>query len=155
MPSSRRTTRTSAQAPEGPYDALLCFNFYVGWRAIQEYYAPAFPSELNPQRLYVLGLCKAPGATVSQIATALHIDDAAVSNMLVRLERDGLVARRPAPADGRCVISIITAKGRRMAGATDAQLRELDRQLSSRLTSGDVEAVARVVKVLLSEQHRR
>jgi DNA-binding MarR family transcriptional regulator len=150
MPSSRQRTRKDGPAPEGPYDALLCFNFYVGWRAIQEFYGPAFPPELNPQRLYVLGLCKAPGASVSQIATSLHIDDAAVSNMLGRLERDGLVERRPAPDDARGVISVITAKGRRMAEATDARLKALDRQLADRITDTDVAAVERVVRSLLN-----
>lgn len=150
MPSSRRRTRKDGPAPEGPYDALLCFNLYVGWRAIQEFYAPAFPPELNPQRLYVLGLCKTPGASVSQIATTLHIDDAAVSNMLGRLERDGLVERRPAPNDARGVISVITAKGRKIADATDARLKALDRRLALCIADTDIAAVQRVVRNLLN-----
>ena len=137
-------------APEGPYDGLLCFNFYVGWRAIQEFYASAFPPELNPQRLYVLGLCKAPGASVSHIAAALHIDDAAVSNMLGRLERDGLVERRTAPDDARGVISVITPKGQRMARAADARLKALDHQLASVIPAEDAATVRRVVRSLLN-----
>lgn len=144
--------RTDSPAPEGPYDGLLCFNFYVGWRAIQKYYAPAFPSELNPQRLYVLGLCKAPGASVSQIATAMHIDDAAVSNLLGRLERDGLLERQPASHDARGVVCVITAKGRRMAEATDARLRALDSQLADQVTDADVASINRVVRSLLNRE---
>lgn len=149
MPASRRRTRWDAPPPESPYDGLLCFNFYVGWRAIQEFYAPAFPPELNPQRLYVLGICGAPGITVGQIAATLRIDDAAVSNMLSRLERDGLVERRPDATDRRGVIAIITAKGRRLIEATDLRLRTLDRELASVISTEDAAAVARVVGAIL------
>jgi DNA-binding MarR family transcriptional regulator len=138
--------------PDSPYDALLCFNFYVGWRAIQEFYGPAFPPELNPQRLYVLGLCDGPGASVRRISEALRIDDAAVSNILNRLAADGLVERHPDPADRRGVISVSTRNGKKLMKATDTRLRALDRDLARRIPEADIAAIARTVRALLEAQ---
>lgn len=148
MPTSRHRS-TALVAEPGPYDNLLCFNFYVGWRAIQEFYAPAFPPELNPQRMYVLGMCHGKGASVRSIAEILHIDDAAVSNILNRLQSDGLVQRRKDASDGRGVISRITPKGRKLVFQTDERLRLLDQQLAGYVSRPDANAVARVVKGLL------
>lgn len=150
MPTSRRNAKTETPVCEaGPYDGLLCFNFYVGWRAIQEFYAPAFPPELNPQRMYVLGMCQGQGASVRQIAAVLHIDDAAVSNILSRLERDGLIRRRRDALDARGVISTTTAKGEKLVAETDQRLRALDQKLARSVSKTDATAVGRVVKGLL------
>jgi DNA-binding MarR family transcriptional regulator len=134
---------------------LLCYNFYLGWRAIQEFYGPAFPSELNPQRLYVLGVCEGDGASVRRIAEALRIDDAAVSNMLNRLAADGLVQRRPNPADRRSVRSVVTQKGRDLMTAADARLRALDHELETQVSRDDIAVVARVVRALLKARAAR
>jgi DNA-binding MarR family transcriptional regulator len=153
MPRSRRQkSRPPETVTESPYDALLCFNFYVGWRAIQEFYGPAFPAELNPQRLYVLGLCDGAGASVRTIADALHIDDAAVSNMLNRLAADGLVERKPDTMDRRGVLSTVTPKGRQLMASTDKRIRALDRELARRVPKADIASVGRVVRALLETQ---
>lgn len=150
MPISRHKAKVQKPISEPtPYDSLLCFNFYVGWRAIQEFYAPAFPHELNPQRMYVLGMCQGDGASVRQIAAAMRIDDAAVSNLLNRLERDGLVRRSRDPCDARGVISVITPKGERLVAATDRRLQALDHELARFVSKADAAAVARAVKGLL------
>lgn len=150
MPTSRRRAKARAPAAEpGPYDNLLCFNFYVGWRAIQEFYAPAFPPALNPQRMYVLGMCRGQGASVRQIAEVLHIDDAAISNILTRLERDGLVRRQKNTSDGRGVTSVMTPKGEKLIAQTNRRLLALDRELACFVSEADAKAVARAVKGLL------
>jgi DNA-binding MarR family transcriptional regulator len=58
---------------------------------------------------------------LGKIGERLQINAASVTNAVDRLETQGLVTRRPNPADGRGTLAAITAKGRRLAArATDA-----------------------------------
>jgi DNA-binding MarR family transcriptional regulator len=58
---------------------------------------------------------------LGKIGERLQINAASVTNAVDRLEMQGLVTRRPNPADGRGTLAAITAKGRRLASrATDA-----------------------------------
>jgi DNA-binding MarR family transcriptional regulator len=51
---------------------------------------------------------------LSKIGERLMVHPTSVTNTVDRLERSGLVARRPNPDDGRGVLASITAKGRRV-----------------------------------------
>ena len=52
------------------------------------------------------------GITQSQLADALCVDASTVTKTLVRLERDGVVERRPDGADARAVRVFLTPRGR-------------------------------------------
>ncbi len=52
------------------------------------------------------------GITQSQLAEALCVDTSTVAKTLLRLERDGVVERRPDGADGRVSRVHLTAQGR-------------------------------------------
>ena len=52
------------------------------------------------------------GVTPTAICTALALDAGYLSRMLARLERDGMVARRRSPDDGRSIVLTLTKAGR-------------------------------------------
>lgn len=95
---------------------------------------------------------------LGKIGQRLQVHPASVTNVIDRLEADGLVRRRPHPTDQRTTLATITPKGRNVAaGATDvlnaevfqsvgpsqAQLTELfDAMTDLRLAAGDFEASA-------------
>jgi DNA-binding MarR family transcriptional regulator len=57
---------------------------------------------------------------LGKIGQRLQVHPASVTNVIDRLEADGLVRRRPHPTDQRTTLAAITAKGRRLAAnATD------------------------------------
>lgn len=56
--------------------------------------------------------------TLSWISKTLRIPPATVTNIIDRLENDGLVRRVPHPSDARTTLAVITPNGRRIA--TDA-----------------------------------
>lgn len=63
---------------------------------------------------------------LSKVGERLLINPASVSNVVSRLEADGLVQRSPNPVDGRGVLAILTKEGRRLAErATEAVNTEL------------------------------
>ena len=52
------------------------------------------------------------GIAPSTIAEKLGVTKATVSNMLVRMERDGLVVEKPSPGDARGKLICLTQDGR-------------------------------------------
>ena len=148
MPRSRAQKRSNIRYAASPFEGLLCFNFYRGWRAIQDYYSPAFPEHFNSQRLYVIGLCADAPTTMSDIAAMLMIDDAAVSNLLKRMEKDGLVSRSRSVTDGRSFEIRATEHGVATARDVDRRLRELDKALDQQITTNDIYTINNVVRAL-------
>ena len=146
MPQSRAQKRgeSAAGLEESPYEDLVCFNFYRGWRSIQEYYAPAFPEGYGPQRGYVVGLCMDQPATISEIAAALQIDDAAISNLVRRMEADGLLKKVRSPGDGRSVEIVATAHAIEIEHQTRARLAKLDAKLAKKVTPSHLKVVKEV-----------
>ena len=57
--------------------------------------------------------------TLSWISKTLRIPPATVTNLIDRLEADGLLRRAPHPSDARTTLAVITVQGRRLVdGAT-------------------------------------
>lgn len=53
--------------------------------------------------------------TLSWISKTLRVPPATVTNIIDRLEADGLVRRVPHPTDARTTLAVITARGRKVA----------------------------------------
>lgn len=69
----------------------------------------------------LLALWQEDGLTQRQLLDRLDIEQATLANTLARMERDGLIARSPHPADRRAQIVRLTEHGRALeAVATDA-----------------------------------
>ncbi len=154
MPRSRAQKRYGRTTSSSPFDDLICFNLYRGWREIQEFYAQAFPAKLNAQRMYVMRLClQEEPVSVSTIAGVLGIDDAAVSNLLRRMEGDGLIVRTRSATDGRGMEIKASAAGRRSAERTEERLRILDDQLYEKIPVKDRKTLRRIVQIVQESAH--
>ena len=100
---------------------------------------------------------------LSWISKTLRIPPATVTDLIDRLESDGLVRRVPHPSDARTTLAEITAKGRRLAdaatqdlnaevyeqiGLSEAQRRQLLRLLVDLRAKGDEFDVERSDQVI-------
>jgi len=80
---------------------------------------------LSPSRLSALSVLVFGGArTIGELAAAEGVRSPTMTQLVNGLEADGLVRRRPAPADARSVVVEATASGRRTM--RQAQRRRLD-----------------------------
>jgi len=88
----------------------------------------------------LLELWSEDGLTQKQLLERVDIEQATMANTLSRMERDGLVERRPHPSDKRAQLIFLTAKASDMraeaieaAMATDSELlkdfRNFEREL--------------------------
>jgi DNA-binding MarR family transcriptional regulator len=66
----------------------------------------------GPQRLVIRLVGRFPGIRPGRLAAIMHLHPSTVSGLLARLERRGLVVRRPDPRDGRRVRLGLSARGR-------------------------------------------
>lgn len=94
---------------------------------IARLYAAALQGALQPlglsraQYLALSELWLEDGLTQRQLAERVGVEQATMANTLVRMERDGLIERKPNPDDGRSQQIWLTEVAQRLrAAATDA-----------------------------------
>ncbi|MCI3935161.1 MarR family winged helix-turn-helix transcriptional regulator [Streptomyces sp. AN091965] len=98
---------------------------------------------------------------LTELTRTEQITQPAITQLITRLERDGLVERRPDPSDGRAVLVHITEAGRRIGRSRhDDRTRHLA-PLVERLAPEDRQALAAALPALTrlaalgrAEEHR-
>lgn len=74
--------------------------------------------------LMLLTLSRTGELPLASVGSRLQVHPASVTGLVNRLERDGLLSRRPDPEDGRARRVRITAEGRRVALRATERLNE-------------------------------
>ncbi|MFJ1752413.1 MarR family winged helix-turn-helix transcriptional regulator [Kitasatospora sp. NPDC088134] len=74
------------------------------------------------EALVLLTFSRSGELPLSKIGERLMVHPTSVTNTVDRLERAGLVTRRPNPADGRGVLAAITARGRQVVEEATREL---------------------------------
>lgn len=76
------------------------------------------PLGLAPaQFMALLELWNKDGLTQKQLVERLDVEQATIANTITRMERDGLIARRPHPDDRRAQSIFLTPKSRQIKAA--------------------------------------
>jgi DNA-binding MarR family transcriptional regulator len=124
-----------------------------GMRRWQDRAAP--PAPLSPRHVAALEQIRGGPVTVGDLASRLGLTLPTVSGVLADLDRAGLVARRPDPADRRrTIVAIIPSQatliGEWLDGAAEPLARVLDK-----LTSSEQEAFLKAMDLLESELRGR
>jgi DNA-binding MarR family transcriptional regulator len=99
----------------------------------------------------LLPLFEEDGLRMGELARRARLSKQAMTELVPRLERDGLVERRTDPSDGRASLIFLTARSRAFEPVAAAVLGELDDLVRSRLDPERVEelkAALREVSVL-------
>lgn len=84
-------------------------------------------------------LDKSRGLSMTDISRAVVADNAAVTRLVDRLERAGLVERTADPGDRRVSIIVLTDRGRRETKAAAKVVRALNREIKASLTAEELE----------------
>lgn len=97
------------------------------------------PWSLSLSKLRALEqLADAPeGLPLGQLAERLCCVKSNVTQLVDRLEADGFVRREPNPADRRCVVAVITEKGRRSFACAQKAREQAEREVLERLSGDD------------------
>jgi DNA-binding MarR family transcriptional regulator len=89
-----------------------------------------------------------PARTQAALAQAIGADKTRIIATLDELQRAGLIAREPDPADRRARLLSITPAGRQGRLAAQAEIQANENRVLARLPDGDRQAFLRVVKAL-------
>lgn len=85
---------------------------------------------------------------LTELTASEQVTQSAITQMVTKLERDGLVARQPDPSDGRAVIVRITPQGAAIVnGRRDERIARL-REIAKRLTPAERAAIATALPAL-------
>ena len=102
----------------------------------------------GPQRLVLRIVGRFPGLPAGQLAQILHVHPSTLTGVLKRLERRGLIERRPDPRDARRASLGLTARGRRLDVAAAGTVEAAVDQTLRAAGAEDVRAAARVLRTL-------
>src|SRR5215211_3132975 len=81
------------------------------------------------------------GLSNAQLARRSLVSPQSANEVLLTLERRGLVRRRAHPDHGRILQTRLTAKGRRLLAACDAGVREVEARMVGDLSPGEQAAL--------------
>ena len=87
---------------------------------------------------------------LSELASAQHCVRSNITQLMDRLEKDGLVRRRADPADRRSVLATLTPAGERAYAKAMRALVEEQRAIASALDAGDAAGLRSALKALRS-----
>lgn len=102
----------------------------------------------GPQRLVIRIVARFPGIPAGQIAQLLYVHPSTLTGILKRLERPGLIRRRPDPRDRRRAFLGITEKGRRIDVAAAGTVEAALERVISRTPRAKVESAREVLMEL-------
>lgn len=132
--------------PESLLRELVCFNFYRGWRGISEYYRKSLPTGVSAQQSYILELCDcAEPVHVGRIAQALEIDISAISAMLRRMEKTGLIRREVEPNNRRQTQVYLTESGEALRDLVRSEMEHADTALRALIPQAKIDELIDIV----------
>jgi DNA-binding MarR family transcriptional regulator len=117
---------------------------------LAERFAAAGYGDIRPSYGSVLlPLYEDDGLRMGELARRARLSKQTMTEMIRRLERDGLVERRPDPADGRASLIFLTDRSRRFKPTAAATLLELDQLVRRRLSARRVSELQSALRELM------
>jgi DNA-binding MarR family transcriptional regulator len=96
------------------------------------------PLGLSQARYQVLSVLDLEGEqTQRDLALRLGVEQATMANTLTRMSRDGLIARRAHPDDGRAQLVTLTEKARGLIAPADLAIKAADQSLLETLPAAE------------------
>jgi DNA-binding MarR family transcriptional regulator len=118
---------------------------------LAERFAAAGYADVRPSYGSVLlPLFEVDGLRMGELARRARLSKQTMTEMVRRLERDGLVERRADPSDGRASLIFLTARSRAFEPIAARILGELDRSVRQRLDDEQVDELKAALRELLS-----
>ena len=103
---------------------------------------------INPaQATALLYLGYHNGCQHAELADGVGINNAAATGLVSRMEKAGLVTRRPMPSDGRGKTVHLTSAGQKMREQVMDAMRGLDEKISKHFTDTEMDTVYKFFNV--------
>ena len=102
----------------------------------------------GPQRLVIRIAGRFPGISAGQLAAILHLHPSTLTGVLRRLQRRGLLSRRPDPTDARRAALGLTRRGRELDVEAEGTIESVVRELLAAQPRKRIRATQEVLRLL-------
>ncbi len=145
------TLQTSEVHPKLAMDALV-----RGISVVQDRSLRSAGIDLTVQQAAVLAVLQDQGTQpIQALSSCLEIDQSAISRLIDRLEDKGFTSRSGAPGDRRVANVALTPQGTEVAVAARRVIEDLKAALLADISSQDLDAFWRVIKLMRSTVARQ
>lgn len=126
----------------------LYFLLSAGFRRVQRWTESRAQGVSAAQAGLLFFLGRADGALIGEAAEAVDVAPSAMTGLVDRSARAGLVERRPDPDDGRAHRLFMTQQGQAARAQAKAGLDELNARLTEGFSDQEIAVVARWLAAL-------
>jgi DNA-binding MarR family transcriptional regulator len=102
----------------------------------------------------LLPLYEQDGLRMGELAARAHLSKQTMTQLVLRLERDGLVERRADPSDGRAALTYLTKRARQFEAVAATILADLDSQVKERLGAHHAAALKDALREIADIKNR-
>ncbi|SAK52451.1 MarR family transcriptional regulator [Caballeronia temeraria] len=96
-------------------------------------------------------LHETPGVNQRQLGDQLDVDRSTIADLVARMVRNGLIERSDDPVDKRSYVLFLTGAGKKQLLMLRPRVDEVERILTTRLTSKECVELRRLLSALLPE----
>jgi DNA-binding MarR family transcriptional regulator len=129
---------------------LFCLLLKNTWQKLSRYYNQRLAEyDLTvPKALLLLEIAPDSGKNPKALVKELVVENSSMSGLLDRLEKQGLVERRPDPHDRRGVLIFLTPQGAVARETIKTLVEELDHKIDELVANDDIKTLRRVMAVI-------
>ncbi len=129
---------------------LFCLLIKNTWQKLSRYYNQRLSIyDLTvPKALLLLEAAPDIGRTPGFLANELDLENSSMTGLLDRLEKKGLIVRKPNPNDRRGILVFLTPEGARARDTIKSLVEELDRKLRAELSPEEIKVFRRVITII-------
>jgi DNA-binding MarR family transcriptional regulator len=129
---------------------LICLLLKNTWQKLSRYYNQQLAEyDLTvPKALLLLEIAPDSGKNPKALVKELEVENSSMTGLLDRLEKQGLVERRPDPNDRRGVQIFLTSQGIAARETIKALVEGLDQKIHEVVATDDIKTLRRIMAVI-------
>jgi len=127
-------------------DNLVCFNIYEGWRCITAIHKHVYGNDLTLSMHLLLRLFEVKNTpSINDLSKGMNIDVFAVSALIGRMEKRGLLRREKGKAYRRTVFVTLTKEGKDLKAFFKSKAELFNQIITEGISLSDLETLQRIV----------
>ncbi len=116
-------------------EELTCFKFYSGWREIEQLFRKIVGNDMTLQKSFVLSYLYDENRSMTEVSKHLNLDSSAVSTLVDRMFKKGLIHRIRSDTDKRIILVGLTDEGKTLKSELDDKVNLFMKISSEEITA--------------------
>ena len=134
---------------------LICFNFYSGWREIEQLFRDIVGSDMTVQKSFILSFLHDSYRTMTEVSEHLNLDTSAVSTLVDRMFKKGLIHRVRDPRDRRVILVSLTDEGSLLKLKIDEKVKAFSDALDEGISSEDKQVLREIISQIQANRIKK